>query len=567
MRNGWSKHYTNFTDKGKRIYYRCKKVRRRGVQCSASLSLLYHADSDQVTIYKTEGDHDHHEDEIRGIGDDIKQCVEQLYNDGITKPKLILRVLQSRQLKVPSYAQLNNFLVYHRKQKYGSHTISLGELEQWCEDNSIMPINEYQPFVVSYKIVYDDDDDEDIEEDEEETNERIFRFFLSSVRLLNIASVATHINADATYKLVWQGFPVLVIGTTDLNKSFHPFGLAVCSNEQTKDFEFIFNAVQIGIRKINKNLLKPKALVSDAADAIKNGFKNVFGNSFDHVMCWAHAKRKIENRLSQVNDKDKAKEILQDIELLQLSNSRSLFELGTTLFMKKWKLNNKEKNQSISDFLQYFDDEWLSLNSGWYEGIQLYVPSTNNALESTNRTIKDDGTFRERHVLSRFLTISSDIVRNWSIDRDTSLTNVKHFATEPTISLALWTSSYQWAKMNKSVICINNESSKVYYIPARDSDSIPQKDLNQYKKQRFTTFNQFKKSFDIWCLEIEHDLSWRKAKCNCPAFLKNYICKHVVGMGIRLKHCKPPSAAKTVPIGEKRKRGRPAKAKMALLVQ
>jgi len=48
---------------------------------------------------------------------------------------------------------------------------------------------------------------------------------------------------------------------------------------------------------------------------------------------------------------------------------------------------------------------------------------------------------------------------------------------------------------------------------------------------------------------------------------KNYICKHVVGMDIRLKHCKPPSAAKTVLIREKRKRGRPAKAKMALLVQ
>jgi hypothetical protein len=25
---------------------------------------------------------------------------------------------------------------------------------------------------------------------------------------------------------------------------------------------------------------------------------------------------------------------------------------------------------------------------------------------------------------------------------------------------------------------------------------------------------------------------WRTSKCNCPAFLKNYICKHVVGMGI-----------------------------------
>ncbi len=68
-------------------------------------------------------------------------------------------------------------------------------------------------------------------------------------------------------------------------------------------------------------------------------------------------------------------------------------------------------------------------------------------------------------------------------------------------------------------------------------------------------------------MEVENDSHCRTSKCNCPAFLKNYICKHVVGMGIRSKSCKPPAAAKTVPIGEKRKRGRPAKAKPALLVQ
>ncbi|CAF0784735.1 unnamed protein product [Adineta ricciae] len=179
--------------------------------------------------------------------------------------------------------------------------------------------------------------------------------------------------------------------------------------------------------------------------------------------------------------------------------------------------------------------EWLLSNPGLYEGIQLYVPSTNNALESTNRTIKDDGAFRERHVLSRFLTTSSEIISNWSMDRDTSFTNSKYFTTEPTISLALWTSSYEWAKSNKNFICINNESSKVYYTSARDLDSILKTDLDKYRKQNFTTFNQFKKSFDIWCLEVESDSTWEKSRCTCPAFLKNYICKHIVGMGIRLK--------------------------------
>ncbi|CAF4755873.1 unnamed protein product, partial [Rotaria sp. Silwood2] len=156
--------------------------------------------------------------------------------------------------------------------------------------------------------------DEDVEEDEGNK----FRIFISSLRSLNITSQSSHIHADATYKLVWQGFPILIVGTTDLNKSFHPFGLAICSNEKTNDFAFIVKSIQIGMQKINKDLLKPKALISDAANAIKNGFKKVFDNSYDHIMCWAHMKRKINNRVCQINDKHIAKEMIEeDIEMLQ----------------------------------------------------------------------------------------------------------------------------------------------------------------------------------------------------------------------------------------------------------
>ena len=38
-------------------------------------------------------------------------------------------------------------------------------------------------------------------------------------------------------------------------------------------------------------------------------------------------------------------------------------------------------------------------------------------------------------------------------------------------------------------------------------------------------------------------------------------------MSIRLKYCKPPPESKSVEIGTKRKRGRPSKAKKALLLQ
>ena len=48
--------------------------------------------------------------------------------------------------------------------------------------------------------------------------------------------------------------------------------------------------------------------------------------------------------------------------------------------------------------------------------------------------------------------------------------------------------------------------------------------------------------------------------------MKKFVCKHVVGLAIRLKFVAPPIEAKALPLNQKRKRGRPSKAKKALLV-
>lgn len=50
------------------------------------------------------------------------------------------------------------------------------------------------------------------------------------------------IHADATYKLNWQGLPVLVFGTIDRERKFVLSGIAVCSGE-TEDFQFVFDAL------------------------------------------------------------------------------------------------------------------------------------------------------------------------------------------------------------------------------------------------------------------------------------------------------------------------------------
>ena len=109
-------------------------------------------------------------------------------------------------------------------------------------------------------------------------------------------------------------------------------------------------------------------------------------------------------------------------------------------------------------------------------------------------------------------------------------------------------------------------------IEAQKSGKIKMTDaeIDVVTKQRRNTMDQYKsRAFTVWTTEYQNDsIEWQsKSKCNCPVFMKQYICKHIVGIALRLKLCKPPASAKNVPLGQKPSRGRPAKAKKALLTQ
>jgi len=60
---------------------------------------------------------------------------------------------------------------------------------------------------------------------------------------------------------------------------------------------------------------------------------------------------------------------------------------------------------------------------------------------------------------------------------------------------------------------------------------------------------------------------WGSSTCTSTCYWKEYMCKQILGLAIRMNKFTVVPAAKTVPIGQKRKRGRPAKARKALLRQ
>ena len=187
-----------------------------------------------------------------------------------------------------------------------------------------------------------------------------------------------------------------------------------------------------------------------------------------------------------------------------------------------------------------------------------------------SKAIKQENTSREHLVLSRFLVVAIEMVRKWSRDRDEKQPNAILFVNEPTITLNKWTKSYHFAKSSKTILEYASKTTDEtdYYLPAGATEKLTKTQVNKYKKQKWNNFDDYKESLTIWKVTLPNDPSfWKTGSCNCPSFFKEFICKHVIGLAIRLKYCKPPPTAKDVKMGEKRKRGRPKKATKALITK
>lgn len=98
------------------------------------------------------------------------------------------------------------------KEKYGKDKINVGTLEKWIQENLSLPEDETEPFVLSYEM-----------DAHNESNVKV-RFFVTS-KLLKAAIGVEKLHTDGTYKLVWQGYPVLLVGTTDIYRKFHISGI------------------------------------------------------------------------------------------------------------------------------------------------------------------------------------------------------------------------------------------------------------------------------------------------------------------------------------------------------
>lgn len=128
-----------------------------------------------------------------------------------------------------------------------------------------------------------------------------------------------------------------------------------------------------------------------------------------------------------------------DLDKLQLARNETVFDAASKLFVKKWAKSSK-------DLVKYFESEWLIQHRNWYEGFRSKTPSSNNALESKNRGIKDAHRLQERLDLGQFRVVLYAMVKQWSTEYISGL-NIVNFGA-PNIELEQWTNGYNFARSN-----------------------------------------------------------------------------------------------------------------------
>lgn len=166
---------------------------------------------------------------------------------------------------------------------------------------------------------------------------------------------------------------------------------------------------------------------------------------FLRINCWAHTYRNISINLKCVKDTKISSEILSDISKIQSCKTVEIFNCAIELFMSKW----REHSNEVDNFLDYFFEEKIQRNSGWFEALvkDMWCPTTSNSIESHNKVIKDNHTFRERWPLGRFCGRILEMVNDWSVERNPEKVNAKIFHKTPVIQITLWKEAYAWLKV------------------------------------------------------------------------------------------------------------------------
>ena len=355
-------------------------------------------------------------------------------------------------------------------------------------------------------------------------------------------SEAYNVHIDATYKVIDIGYPVIVLGMTDVNQRFVLLALAIVSDEKMETYFWVLDVLRRECEKYGL-IFKPKNLIGDLAPQISQAIQQ-FEPECLRTHCWVHVLKGM-NKVMKGLPRCLKEEIISDIFFLQLISSKALFEKGWALFLEKW-----QQIRQTEECIVQLNQNYRLNNSNWYEGYAVHSPSTNNALERFNLTIKTRYTNWGRMNVLEFIRLGVAAVRDYAFESEKVPMKMQYN------EVAICQDDHGDGMVFKQLGCIEGY---INHLFAGTSEVEMEKgELLSRKLETldFPMFNEFKELLSgSSIVSAKSDVqSLADVFCSCRYFVKRKKCKHIYLFLTRLRR---KELLNSELILVKNKRGRP----------
>lgn len=256
----------------------------------------------------------------------------------------------------------------------------------------------------------------------------------------------------------------------------------------------------------------------------------------------------MEKKAKTIKDADRRASFLADLNSLSNAGSEECFDNVVKLFKAKW---SAVPDATVT--LKHFEKEWLSDRlTRFYRGAAEGFAMNNNGLESTNKTLKDTATLYEQMPILEFIPTMTRWIGIQSYRRNPQNINYVKIAEVPselntkdmTEGFSLCQAKIPYIKVDNHYISISN--TKVPFTAAMARSAY-----RRYCESDYGSMNNYN-SFQKYV----HVISPTR-RCNCYEYGRASKCKHSTCIKIMIDHIPVPPEARTVPLGCRRKPGRP----------
>lgn len=450
----------------------------------------------------------------------LVELVNLIYKTNLKKPFQIKLALEEQNVSL-STKRISHIL--YNSKKNNTKVLTISEISNHCSNIE----KDHQ----NIKII-------------KELGANKSRILLLDQRLYKNVENITNVHLDCTYRLNDMNFPVYILGFTDNNKKFYLLAIAIVSDESEMTYEWCFEQVT---KIAGEKKFSPATLISDAAPQIHNFFEKS-SILTKHVICWAHVFRNIQKTLGALSKTEK-ESFLKDVHVIQRSYNSLIFNIGCQLLMKKY-----ENFVKYDVILKTIKKNYFDKNNTWYEGYSMFNPSTNNALESFNRVLKDKycnwNKKNLRSLIDTFIItledLSDDYTKRPPILQTMVYDNPRYFQFDN------FCYDFLYEKDDlKAYIVITHTSKLNTEINFED---IKEK-VRSNNYENFKTFDFVINNFPVLYIK-KPGKHFSDFFCSCTLFLKEKKCNHV------MKFLMDEKLESIVEIGlfsGQKKRGRPKK--------